>query len=177
MATSNAGENDELVSIAENLGIGVFRGDENDLVFRTTEFLKAHPSKFICRVNGDCPFVDINLILEGYKEMMNGYDLVTNIKKRSYPYGILVEWFTSSLFNDLAYSAKECEKEHVTLHFYRMIEEINHFSMELDVNYSDIALTIDTEDDYNRIVDIFDRYSHIKPLLITYKNLLNDYTF
>jgi len=177
LATSNLSENDNLVSFVEELGISVFRGDENDLVDRTIDFIKQMRYKCIARVNGDCPFVDIELIAEGFKYINQDYDFVTNLKNRTYPYGVAVEWFKSGFYIKMANDIYENEKEHVTKHLYRKISEINHYSIESSSNNSDISLTIDTQQDYERIKLIFEKYSKASQLKLSYKNIINDYTF
>ena len=175
LATSNLPENDQLVSFVEELGIRVFRGDENDLVDRTIDFIEQMNYKYIARVNGDCPFVDIELISEGFKYINQDYDFVTNIKNRTYPYGVAVEWFKSNFYKKMANDVNDNEKEHVTKHLYRKINEINHYSIESSSNNSDTLLTIDTQHDYERLKLIFEKYSKESQLKLNYKNFTNDY--
>lgn len=176
LATSNLPENDELVSFVEELGISVFRGDENDLVDRTIDFIKQMKYEYIARVNGDCPFVDIELIAEGFKYINQDYDFVTNIKNRTYPYGVAVEWFKSDFYKKMANDVNENEKEHVTKHLYRKINEINHYSIESSSNNSNTSLTIDTQQDYERLKLIFEKYSKESQLKLNYKKFKNDNT-
>ena len=174
LATSNLPENDELSSFVEKLGISVFRGDENDLVDRTIDFIKQTNFEYISRVNGDCPFVDIELIAEGFKYINQDYDFVTNIKNRTYPYGIAVEWFKSDFYKKMSKNVNQNEKEHVTKHLYRKINEIKHYSIESNFNKSKFSLTIDTQHDYEKLKLIFEKYSEESQLKLNYKTIIND---
>ena len=76
----------------------------------------------------------------------------------------------------MANDVNENEKEHVTKHLYRKINEINHYSIESSSNNSDTSLTIDTQQDYERLKLIFEKYSKESQLKLNYKNFKNDNT-
>ena len=174
LATSILPENDELSYFVKKLGISVFRGDENDLVDRTIDFIKQTDFKYICRVNGDCPFVDIELITQGFKYIKQVFDFVTNIKNRTYPYGIAVEWFKSDFYLKMSKNVNQDEIEHVTKHLYRKINKIKHYNIESNFDQSNIYLTIDTIKDYERLKKIFEKYSDEYQLKLNYKTIIGD---
>ena len=66
IATTVNREDDIISEIAEKLNVECFRGHPTDLIDRTSKIINKHKLDTFCRVNGDCPFVDANLILKGY---------------------------------------------------------------------------------------------------------------
>jgi spore coat polysaccharide biosynthesis protein SpsF len=62
LATSTAEENEVLVELAERLGIGVFTGDEDDVLGRYVELARRWEADHIVRVTGDNPLTDLTLI-------------------------------------------------------------------------------------------------------------------
>jgi spore coat polysaccharide biosynthesis protein SpsF (cytidylyltransferase family) len=177
LATTKAIEDNKLAAFGQSLNISVFRGDEKNLVDRTLEFINQTNYRYICRVNGDCPFVDLELICKGFDYIREGYDFVTNIKKRTFPYGVAVEWFNSDFYKNYSGDVLEKEKEHVTMHLYRLINEINHFNIESEIDNSKFNLTIDTHDDYNKIITYFKNLTKENQINLSYKKILkNDYT-
>src|SRR5690554_4904842 len=95
LATTNKDEDNALEEVAIKNKIQIFRGDEHNVVKRTVDLLNKSKYQNLCRVNGDCPLVDGDLIKLGYKYILDGYDFVTNIADRSFPYGISLEWMNA----------------------------------------------------------------------------------
>lgn len=178
LATTWNNDDDELCELAHKLGVNIFRGDENNVVKRTLGFIEKFEYSNISRVNGDCPFVDPSLIAKGIELTNQGFDFVTNIYKRSFPYGISVECFSTELYIRKAALVEDKEEEHVTAHLYRLIDEINYFSIQCLVNLSHISLTVDTAIDLERIDSFLSKFSKQEQLLIDfYKIAKNGNTF
>jgi spore coat polysaccharide biosynthesis protein SpsF len=178
LATTTKEEDDELVEIAKNEGILWFKGDELDVMNRTKAIIEKFQLKAFCRVNGDCPLVDRELIKKGYFLSKEGYDLVSNIIKRSFPYGIAVEWISSKIFIKHFLAASKEELEHVTKHLYRLRDEINSFSIENEKDLSSYSIVIDTYEDLVRINEILKTYRDFNLINLRYNQILkNDYPF
>lgn len=62
LATSGATENQVLVELAERKGVGVFRGDENDVLGRHVEVARRWEAEHVVRVTGDNPLTDLTLV-------------------------------------------------------------------------------------------------------------------
>lgn len=62
VATSVSSENDVLVDLAERLGVGSFRGDEDDVLGRYVEVARKWDAAHVVRVTGDNPLTDLPLI-------------------------------------------------------------------------------------------------------------------
>jgi spore coat polysaccharide biosynthesis protein SpsF len=62
LATSEASENQVLVELAEKMGVGVFSGDEDDVLGRYVEVAHRWQADDVVRVTGDNPLTDLSLI-------------------------------------------------------------------------------------------------------------------
>lgn len=173
LATTDNPFDDKLVQFALDKGVSVFRGDEDNVMKRTLNFIENTDVDNICRVNGDCPFVDYQLLLSAFYKLIEGYDLVTNIQQRTFPYGVAVEWFTSKLYKEYYHKALKEEKEHVTMHLYRYLNEIKYYNIVDKYNNSNLSLTIDTLQDYRLVSSYFKDLTAEEQLNLTYKQLLN----
>lgn len=173
LATTDNPFDDTLVQFALDRGVSVFRGDEDNVMKRTLNFIESTGVDNICRVNGDCPLVDYQLLVSAFYKLNEGYDFVTNIQERTFPYGIAVEWFTSKLFKEFYHKASIKEKEHVTMHLYRYLNEIKYYNIVDKYNNSNLSLTIDTLQDYILVSSYFEGLTAEEQLKLTYKQLLN----
>lgn len=173
VATTSKKEDDEIVQLSKHLNVTYFRGDENNLIKRTIDLLQKYEIKYFCRVNGDCPMVDIDLILQGYNLLTRGNKFVSNIIKRTYPYGIALEWVCAELYRRMASMAAQEELEHVTKHIYRHLHHITYANIENKVDYSQFSFTIDTELDLLRIRKILSKYSKNEQIILTFKQIVS----
>ena len=62
LATSTATENQVLVELAEQLGVGVLQGDEDDVLGRHVEVARRWGADHVVRVTGDNPLTDLTLV-------------------------------------------------------------------------------------------------------------------
>lgn len=172
VATTYKSEDDSIVDLAKELDVLCFRGHEHNLINRTLELIDKFQVKKICRVNGDCPFVDDKLILHAYHELMRDKQLVSNIIRRTYPYGISVEWFDTFMFKSLEYLALNNELEHVTKHLYRHLNKITYKSLESEIDYSMFKFTVDTYEDLDKISTLLNQYEKENQVKIKFKELI-----
>lgn len=123
LATSDRSVDDRLAEAAESLELIVFRGSLNDVAGRFLGAAETHGLEAAFRVNGDSPFVDISLLKDAvrlYGE--RDVDLVTNLRPRTFPYGVSVELVrVSALRSCLARATDPEDREHVTKALYRTL--------------------------------------------------------
>jgi spore coat polysaccharide biosynthesis protein SpsF len=62
LATSTANENKVLVELAEQTNVGVFAGDEDDVLGRHVEVARRWSADHLVRVTGDNPLTDLTLV-------------------------------------------------------------------------------------------------------------------
>jgi spore coat polysaccharide biosynthesis protein SpsF len=152
LATTERADDDGLVELAGRLGIGVYRGETGDVVARASAAAASAGLDWFGRVNGDSPFVDRELLLMGRRAIADGIDLVTNLRPRTFPYGVAVEWVRVSAYSALRPFARPDEREHVTQHLYRLIDEGRFRSILCaQGDLSDVRMTVDTPGDLARI--------------------------
>lgn len=174
IATTINFEDDIICEIARKLDVVCFRGHPTDLVDRTSSLIKQYKLDAFCRVNGDCPFVDVNLLLEGFDILKNSnFQIVTNIFKRTYPYGVAVEWIDAQSFLLQEKNVKDIEREHVTMHLYKYIPEHQIYNLENNFNLSHLKLAVDTHDDLIRIRNYFESARNINNLELKYNQINN----
>lgn len=174
IATTVNREDDIISEIAEKLNVECFRGHPTDLIDRTSKIINKHKLDTFCRVNGDCPFVDANLILKGYDILKNSnYLLVTNILKRTFPYGVAVEWVDCKKYLELNNNVKDVELEHVTMHLYKDLSKNEIYNIENDLDYSHLELAVDLPADLTRIKSYFDNNKNISCQELNFKQLNN----
>lgn len=159
IATTMSEQDNIIVKEAFQNGIRFFRGSEWDVLERYYLAAKENKADTIVRITSDCPLIDplvIDEIISLYKK--EKYDLVTNassdLSQRTYPRGLDTEVFS---FNELTRAFKNADKqyqrEHVTPYIYETNERI--FYYKNPINYSQYRWTLDTEEDFRLIKEIY----------------------
>ncbi len=154
-ATTEESADNDLVNSIGSLGISnlkVIRGSEANLIERTLDCLRYTKAKYFVRINGDSPFfplVEINWALKQIKDNP-AIMFVSNLKQRSYPYGVSVEVINADFYNEYASMAIQQELEHTTSHLYRVAFD-KIMPIFDSINFKDISLTIDTKEDFERV--------------------------
>jgi spore coat polysaccharide biosynthesis protein SpsF (cytidylyltransferase family) len=155
IATTNRLVDEPLVEVANFFNIDIFRGDLENISRRVIDCLKVHNIKYFARINGDSPFIRLDLLKEGAAILeKNNYDFVTNLYPRSFPYGMSVEIFKSDFFIESMDKISDPRyMENITSYFYDNISKFKYknISMENGKNYQNIRLTVDTTDDLDLI--------------------------
>lgn len=142
-------------------GVKCFRGSEEDVLSRYYYAAKESNVDTIIRITSDCPLIDPNVIdeiIEFYLDRK--YDLVTNagsdLTQRTYPRGLDTEVFSIDVLEDAFINGKESyHREHVTPFIYEHSNNIHYFKNEVD--YSKYRWTLDTEEDFKLISEIYNR--------------------
>lgn len=155
IATSTDIENDSVVSwYDENsykyrkLRLYRYHGDDNDVLSRYFFAAKEYKLDHIIRITSDCPLHSnhvIDLCIKLHLLNNNDYTSFSSID------GLDTEVFSFKVLEEAHNNAKEkYQREHVTT----WIKESLHFKKQ---RLEDIKISLDTIDDYNRIVDIYDQ--------------------
>jgi spore coat polysaccharide biosynthesis protein SpsF len=120
VATTNRPVDDPLVSHLQRQAIPCFRGATDDVAKRMLDCALACRAEYFIRLNGDCAFLDYELIGEGVSRCHNREpDLVSNLPERTFPYGIAVEVIRTAAFARLYPQMVAAEdREHVTKYLY-----------------------------------------------------------
>lgn len=116
IATTRQPGDDAVEREARELGVKVYRGDENDVLIRYLGAARMVNADVIMRVTSDCPLIDPDLcdaVLE-LRESTNA-DYAANNIPRLFPHGLDCEAFTRDVLEHAATDATEpYDREHVT---------------------------------------------------------------
>jgi len=160
VATTNNLTDDVVESLTQKLGIGCFRGSEEDVLSRVLGAAHAFNAGVIVEITGDCPLIDpivVDRVIRTYNEKRFAY--VSNNLKRTYPRGLDTQVFSTKVLEEVASRTQDpIDHEHVSLYIYEHPETFTLFNVESDLlkKYWDIRLTVDTEEDFQLIKAIFE---------------------
>ena len=165
VATSASPSDQPILDFCRTQGIPVAAGSELDVLdrfYRTALQYEADP---VIRVTGDCPLVDPELIerlLALYRA--GDYDHVgiatgagaLFLEGGRFPDGLDAECFSFSALKQAWREATAMsDREHVTPYLWRQPERFRLDLLKSPTDYSDLRWTVDTEQDFALIVQIY----------------------
>ena len=152
-----------IVAESEKCRAKWFRGSEEDVLERYYLAAKEYKADVVVRVTSDCPLFDREVLTQ----MLNYFntqriegqhiDYLSNaLNCRSYPRGLDAEIFTFNALENTFLKANELyEREHVTPYIYEHPEIFTSHSYRWEKDYSYYRWTLDTEDDFKLISNIY----------------------
>jgi spore coat polysaccharide biosynthesis protein SpsF len=158
LATTHRPEDDALEAVARSLGIGVFRGDANDVLGRYVSAADAFGFDAIIRATGDNPCVDIQgpgrllAILRGYEADYACED--------GLPYGAGVEAVSRAALERAAHEAHHVEdREHVTVYLRRHTQKFRVVlaPAPAPLRRPELRVTVDTAADLEYVRALYAR--------------------
>lgn len=161
IATTVLDRDNVIEAEAIKCGVKVYRGSEEDVLGRYYHAAKENNVDTIIRITSDCPVIDPYVIDEIIRLYLDEeYDLVTNagsdLTQRTYPRGLDTEVFSFKVLEIAFQRAKEkYQREHVTPFIYERNNKVYYFKNEVD--YSKYRWTLDTEEDFQLINEIYNR--------------------
>jgi len=157
-------EDDHVLTLAKPYGVKVYRGSEDDLINRYLSAVLYYGTHVVVRLTGDCPFMDpglINDMLNLYLSNWPNMEYLTNCYTRTYARGMDVEVFSKGLLQLLDRQCVEpYYREHVVPYVEEHTEKFAFFEYPNCQDDSRYRLTIDTEDDYHTILDLYRLFNH-----------------
>lgn len=159
IATTTHNRDDVIVTEALRSGVKVFRGSEENVLSRYYYAAKENTIDVIVRITSDCPLIDPKVLDEVIQCFVNNnYDIVSNagadLSKRTYPRGLDTEVFSFRVLEDSFTNAIEAyQREHVTPYIYENSVRIYYYMN--DINYSKHRWTLDTDEDFSLIAEIY----------------------
>lgn len=172
IATTTNPEDDQIEKFCSETGIHFYRGSTEDVLSRYYEAAKKFNAGIIIRITGDCPVIDPDLLdkMVNYFISQNQHsklDYLSNVLERTFPRGLDIEMFSfEALEKSFIEARKSYEREHVTPYIYqhREIFTIKNFSN--DINYSFHRWTVDTNEDYELIKEIYESLYESKNIFL-----------
>ena len=161
IATTNKIEDDWIDNQFHNKNkVRVYRGSINDVLSRYAKASSIYKLDYIVRLTADDPFKPSWLIEKLINlTIKNNLDYASNTIKATFPVGLDIEIISKRAL-DLAFNNAILfsEREHVTPYIWKNLESFKYHSEELRNDYSWARLTIDYEEDLQRIKKLFDIY-------------------
>ncbi len=162
IATGGLKANNPIIDFCKKNGLNYYVGDENDVLDRYYQTARHFNGQIIVRITSDCPLIDPQLIDQILQQFLdNDFDYISNTQPPTYPDGYDTEVFT---FQALEKAWKEAElpseREHVTPYIWK--NEKGEFKLKKVKNepdYSDLRLTVDTQEDLELISIIIKQFS------------------
>lgn len=180
IATTRKEIDEPIVSLAKKMNIDCYRGSERDVLSRY--YGAAHRLKLdiVVRITADCPLIDPEILDEmivKFKALNdNGRycDYLSNTLERTFPDGLDIEIFWYDVLKEAHIKAKkQYQREHVTPYIIEhsdIFQLVNYFSSYDDM--SKYRWTLDEEDDYRLICEIYERLYSLTPKF-HFKDILN----
>ncbi|MDO8487488.1 MAG: glycosyltransferase family protein [Candidatus Curtissbacteria bacterium] len=162
VATTENRTDDVIVECAKKLGIGYFRGSEEDVVSRVTKAMTAENADIVVQLTGDNPLLDPQIIDRMVKiYLANDIDYISNKLVRSYPIGLDVQVASLDVLRESLMIAKDKpQHEHLFLSVYENPKKFKLFNLlsEPELCRPDLRWTMDTEQDYEFICAIYKHF-------------------
>jgi len=161
VATSDQAADDPVEALGHDLGFGVFRGSEDDVLARFRGAVSHFGLDHVVRVCGDSPFVDpglVDTLVRAY--LAAGVDYASNVGARSYPRGLDCEVFSAQQLVRVEALAREpFERAHVTPYFYQNPELFSLLNVPGSTDYSQHRWCVDEPVDLAMVRALAERLS------------------
>jgi spore coat polysaccharide biosynthesis protein SpsF len=160
IATTDQPSDDAIERLGRRLGVGTFRGSEEDVLGRVLGAARAYEADLIVETTGDCPLIDpavIDKVVADY--CIGGADFVSNVLPYSTPRGTDVRVFTTAALTEVAGSTNDpADREHVSVYFWEHPEKyrLRNVTTALPTFAPDLRLTVDTPEDFELVRRIFE---------------------
>jgi len=162
VATSTAKDDDVIVELCRKIEIDYFRGSLDDVLGRYYQAAKYYRAEHIVRLTGDCPLTDpcvIDKVVLHY--LSENCDYASNTLERTYPDGLDVEVFSFETLESAHMEAISYrDREHVVPFIKRGTDRFRLCSICQAVDLSENRWTVDVEDDFKFVVQIYESLYH-----------------
>jgi spore coat polysaccharide biosynthesis protein SpsF len=149
---------EKIMAIANDLNVAIFQGSTDNVLDRFFHAAQPERPDYIVRFTSDCPLIDPDVIDSAIQyTISHDYDYGSNTLLATYPDGLDVEVFKYSALVEAFNSASlKSEREHVTPYIWKNSTFMggNLFKsgcLKYLKDFSDIRITVDTEDDFHVI--------------------------
>ncbi|WP_096702429.1 glycosyltransferase family protein [Magnetospirillum sp. 15-1] len=159
VATTVNATDDPIEVLAAELGIGCWRGSEDDVLARVLDAAHAFDADVIVELTGDCPLIDpviVEQCVQAYRAA--GVDYLSNVMERTYPIGMDTQVFATRILDDVARRTSDpTDHEHVSLYIYRHpdLYSLKNVAAPPELYDPELRLTLDTPQDYQMIDQVF----------------------
>ena len=165
VATTINETDDPIVKLTQDLGVGCFRGSEEDVLSRVLGAAQTYNADVIVEITGDCPAIDPNIVEQGINGFfISGADYVENSQ---YPGGMNFTAFATKTLAEVELFTRNdpAAREHVSLPIYRHPEKYSQHKVvaPLELSRPDVYIELDELSDYEMIKAIFEALYPVNP--------------
>ena len=158
IATTTNPLDDKIEKWCHDNGVRVFRGSENDVLYRYYAANEKVKADIVVRITADDPFKEprvVDMVVRKLKE--ENLDYACDIYPPSFPEGLDCEAMTADVLRiQQENSTSAYEREHVTQYVYHNIDKFKIGNVSYKENISHLRWTLDTETDYKMVSIIYD---------------------
>lgn len=149
VATSDRSADDEVAAFAEQSGVEVVRGSEDDVLGRYVLACNATGADAVVRLTADCPFLDRALInaVVGAWRASPGLEYVATTLVRTLPRGLDVELVSRTALLRADAHATDHHRSHVTSWLYEKPDRCRSLGIVVDPPANQFRVTLDTPED------------------------------
>jgi len=167
VATTVHEADEPIVALAGALGVGCYRGSEEDVLSRVLGAATAAGAELIVETTADCPLIDPGVIDQVIQTFAtNDVDYCANVLSPTYPRGMDVQVIPTAVLADVAMQTDDPDdREHVSLYIYQHPDQYRLLNVAsgLDPSVSSLRLTVDTPEDYELVSRIYQELYPIDP--------------
>jgi len=167
IATTTNATDDVLEQLAHELGVGIWRGSEDDVLGRVLGAAQSVNADLIVEVTGDCPLIDWRHVDHIVELFATGqWDYVANNTERTFPRGLDLQIFPTAVLAEVDRITQDpVDRENVSIYIYTHKERYRcyNWSAEGRMHRPDLRITLDTKEDYDLINTIFERLLPVNP--------------
>jgi len=146
--------------LAQKLGVGCFRGSEDDVLDRVLCAAKAYEADIIVEITGDETLIDPEIVDETIEFYLNNeFDYVSNILNRRYPRGLDTQVFSVDVLDEVSKLTNDpADRENVSLYIYEHPQRYLLGGIEApeELNHPDWRWTLDTKEDFDFIKGVYE---------------------
>ncbi len=150
VATTILPEDQPIEDLARSIGVGIFRGSEDDVLDRFYQAARVAGADIIVRLTADDPFKDPVVLdhLVRYLLSHPELDYVSNTIEPTYPEGLDIEIFTFAALERAWQEARlPSEREHVTSYIWKNPTKFRVANLKHHEDLSHLRWTLDYEED------------------------------
>lgn len=167
VATTNLPEDNPIIDLAEEMGVGYYRGSSEDVLDRVLQAAKKYKIDIIVESCGDCPVIDPEILNMEIKAFLaNSVDYVGCHLVKTFPLGLDAKLFTTKTLEEVADITKEpADRENVSLYIYEHPEKYKLLNIEAKGRQRrpDLRLVVDYQKDFDLIESIYKELYDKKP--------------
>ena len=172
IATSDDISDDPIGLLCSQIHIPIYRGSLDDVLSRFYFAAQLNNADIIVRITGDCPVVDAGIVDELIEKVLtNSYDYAC--LSGEFPDGLDCSVMTFDSLEDAHLNARlASDREHVCPFIEKQPQKFKIYNYYKFTNLGHHRWTLDEEDDYKLIGEIFKNLVH-KNKYFNYQDILN----